>query len=75
MRPALSTEDKILNHLRKLARNDEAPETAAEIGLAINATTSCVSTNLRRMADEGKVRRAGEAMSGGKTWTLTKEQQ
>ncbi len=62
--------DHILRRLARIVEHGDAFETAGEIGVAINATTATVNINLKRLAEQGKVRKAGEAFNGAKTWTI-----
>lgn len=63
--------DIVIARLRTIAQRAEAFETAAEIARATDLNGSTVSGILRRLARGGRVRQAGEAFSGGKTWTVT----
>jgi len=73
--PTTTTADRIIAHLTYVAgRDDGWLPTAREIADAIGASPSAVTNALRRLADAGKVRQAGEAFDGGRTWTLTEKE-
>jgi DNA-binding Lrp family transcriptional regulator len=62
---------QVTDHLARLAERDEALETVAEIAEQLALSAAQVRASMRRLASYGKVREAGAASSGGKTWTLT----
>lgn len=45
-------------------------ETAREIAVGIDASTSAVTTALRKLEAAGSVKKLGEAFGGSKTWGL-----
>lgn len=66
-----TTADRIIAYLTYVVgRDDGWLPTAREIADGISVKPSTVTTALRRLEYLGKVRPAGEAFGGGRTWTL-----
>ncbi|MEV5819343.1 winged helix-turn-helix domain-containing protein [Micromonospora haikouensis] len=66
----MATAERIL---ALLTRHPDDPPTAGELADWLRVTPSTVTSALRRLAAAGKVRQAGEAFNGAKTWTTTGE--
>lgn len=61
---------RIINHLRRVARRDDPPQTRAEIAEALTLSPAQTRAALSRLLRVGEVRQAGIAASNARTWVL-----
>jgi DNA-binding Lrp family transcriptional regulator len=64
---------QITDHLARLIRKDEAPESIGEIADQLGLGVTRVRSSINRLVSFGEVREAGSTYSGAKTWTLSSD--
>lgn len=61
---------RVIAHLRRIERRNEAAPTVAEITEALTTPMSSVRASLGRLLDSGDVTQVGVAANNARTWAL-----